>query len=262
MIINLQLNKTQLKVCKNLIYEKKFYELKLNKTFLTLNNCGIGKIYNNLISFSETDIELINTNIIMNEGISSRGDAQLNKGNEKSSANKGVHKNEILIRATNILKINNKEINTLNGALLINYDSIKSVQNKEVIIIENYETFLNFKENRDFLIIYRGEKKYNIKNVYSFLNNLKLEVFVFPDYDLSGLINAKSYKGFFIDIYIKNINNLEELFIKYGNQSLFNKQNYNISPLENKPNFNIILNLIYKYKSALLQEGVDLIDKV
>lgn len=259
MKINLQLNKTQLKICEKLIEANIFKDLRINETFKSINKFGIGKIYDNKISFSNKDILIIRENV-SNLNVLTRGEAQLNSGNEKSSINKRVHKNEVLLRATRSLKINNREMEIFGGALLINSELIYSIQHEMVIVIENYETFLNFNDSKDFLIIYRGEKQFNLANVYSFLNRLKIPVWVYPDYDFSGLIIAKSYP-YFKDIYIRNISNIETLFGTYGNNTIFIKQNRFVNYIDNKPNFNFILSMINKHQKILLQEGIEIIEK-
>ena len=259
-MLNLQLNKNQIKYFERLIKNNKFNDLENNKTIDFYLNKGIGTInkITKLISYSEDDLNIIKNNINLFYNVLSRGEAQKNNIYEKSAFIKKVHKNEILIKAKEI-KINNVKYNIpTNSGILINYKLIKSIENERILIIENYEAFINFQDFvNDYLVIYRGEKFINTKNVYSFINENNYEkIDVFPDFDFYGLNIAKSYKNF-NDIYIPHNINLQEYFKLFGDKTQYLTQiKLNLVEIENKVNFNKVLNLIKENKSILLQESL------
>ena len=123
------------------------------------------------------------------------------------------------------------------------YKSLPEFNIKKWLAVENGENFFNIDENS----VYLGGRLNNLTK--EFLKDK--EVVVFVDYDFAGMDIYESLKAK-KSLYIPE--NIEELFKKYSNHQLYEKQSKKeFSSKEAK----FILSLITKYKAGLEQEFVN-----
>lgn len=263
----INLNKIELNTIKNIVNKNIFEYLQPNKTLLNLfNKYEFGTINNKYqISFNDSEIQVLK-NISKEKIEHNRKTAQLNNENEKASRFKKVHIDEILIKSSNDKILINNEIfsSPFNSPILINYNKIHTVEHKQIIVIENYECFLHYHNfDDDYLVIYRGESKYNLKHVLAFLKKINKKIFVFTDFDPAGLTNI--YKTFSntieVQLYIPKSNiPIEALFDKFGRKDLYLKQLILLDSLNNlkkeisDKNWLKIYDLILGIKLGLPQE--------
>jgi hypothetical protein len=135
--------------------------------------------------------------------------------------------------------------------MLYQASDLQSLRVTNVVAIENSESFLNLDESRfegDYFIYLGGNANSLTRE---FLLDKNVEFFV--DYDIVSM-------NFYDQIIVKSKrlyvpNDLEELFVKYGNQPLYQKQRKLLKSDYSDEAMQII-SLIKRYKKVLEQEIV------
>ena len=135
--------------------------------------------------------------------------------------------------------------------MLYQASDLQSLKVTHIVAIENSESFLNLDESRfegDYFI-YLGGNANSLTR--AFLVDKNVEFFV--DYDIVSM-------NFYDQIIVKSKrlyvpNDLEELFVKYGNQPLYQKQRKLLKSDYSDEAMQII-SLIKRYKKVLEQEIV------
>jgi hypothetical protein len=156
-------------------------------------------------------------------------------------------------KSKNIHPFNQTVLIRQRGKLPMLYQSgdLKSLKVAHLVAIENSESFLNLDESRfegDYFVYLGGNAN---RLTRAFL--LDKNVAFFVDYDIVSM-------NFYDQIAVKSKtlyipNDLEELFVKYGNQSLYQKQRKLLKSDYSDEAMQVI-SLVMQYKKVLEQEIV------